>query len=1513
MSLNLDGAFQTNEQKIDVLIKHLLNRPFTNTGLPYFQEPGPFVRPFVLQSQVWGEDVPSTVPTDLLFVTLDDGGDSLTGSIKGNTSDLFPVIRRYDKVQLEFIPGTEGNDMMAFKAPSDDIDAYSILKNMIPFNFDAVTNSYEFEVFAQDGITFNKINLGDGAFFLDPDSGILTITEPIPGIESNSPPFISYYRYVGLLGLPLKANVADTLRLDGNASTLTYVTATFVHSYTVTVALSGANFVIHINDDAQKRLVLLEGHRYLFDLRNLPASHPFYISRSDTTSTSISVYGTGVIGNGNSQDSDYPYLEFEVPTNFDGRLYYQTNVNAFQNMGGEILIIGPTMADGDNDTFIQVEASLDEDKIRMYTDGVERLLIDNTGEVFIAGNLKSDSFETNTLTLDGDLTMNADIILSGNILQSGLNYVEQRVKLISKLSDLDEDTYVEFEQFSDQDIIHFFTKGFERMFIQSDGLVNVTNTLNANLFNLATDINLGGDIYKNGELYVNLKLEDITRFSDKDGDTYMEMENTPNDNIIHFHTQFVEQMNIRNNCVNVTICLEAREVKVSTNVFIDGDIIKNGQPYVAEQVGNISFFGDGDRDTYIDFEETTDDDIIHIYASGIERIFIEDNIVNVTGDLETNNSYINNDIYLSGDIYKDGSLYVVEQVSNISQFGDFDRDTYIEFEENIDEDIIHFYTNSQERFYINKSGTVNVTKLLEVKDIIVRCDIDLRGELLKNGQPYVAEQIANISLFGDTDRDTYIEFEETPDDDIIHFYIEGVERMFIEDNIVNVTGNLESNNIRISNNVSLGGDIYKNGLNYIEEIVKTISRLGDLDQDTYVEFEELLDEDKIHFYTANIERFLIDSDGTVNISGFLETSWLTVDNNIIVSGDILKNGELYVQQQVANISKFSDNDQDTYIEFNQNGTDDDTIRFFIEGQEFISFSNTSDGIVNVTINGNVTISNHIAVNTASFESNITLNGDILKNGILYIDTIPNRSRIQDTDNDTYIEVESSTDNDNICMVANGVKRIFINEDGPTSIFGDLNIEGDILNFGLSLTGNKTSLRDPDRDTYIEMDQNGTDNDYIQFFTDGEERVYIDNFGNTTFLYPVCGGTFKTDTIDVVGNITFTGQLLQNGSPYQADIIYTNFTTHVAGTIDDVWLKFQDDVRNIDNIYAIGELGNEVRIGIGVNQPQKALHIQDGDVLVESGSVDIGSTLRVEGISSLSQIFAQHSNTTNLTEPIVRVFNEKLTSNVSLILIESSNVQQPRVDIGFKTLLSNETYTSEWSIGTGLTESNGGGESFFLKNKFTGEHFINVETNVTKANTSGIVYIGTQTSGRVDLIVTGDFEINGSATIKQLNFTELVASIADQFVFKNNNSEIMMIIESDNDVTQVGIGVDNPSCTLEVNGTVCARTIKTNSDQNLKNHIKPLDIDYDSLEIINKLTPVSFYWNENVLTHHSDINNTNYGLIAQDVKEVLPDIVSVDNNNCHSIEYNQLISFLIQSIKDLNKKVNHLENKLNILI
>jgi Chaperone of endosialidase len=97
-----------------------------------------------------------------------------------------------------------------------------------------------------------------------------------------------------------------------------------------------------------------------------------------------------------------------------------------------------------------------------------------------------------------------------------------------------------------------------------------------------------------------------------------------------------------------------------------------------------------------------------------------------------------------------------------------------------------------------------------------------------------------------------------------------------------------------------------------------------------------------------------------------------------------------------------------------------------------------------------------------------------------------------------------------------------------------------------------------------------------------------------------------------------------------------------------------------------------------------------------------------------------------------------------------------------------------------------------------------------------------------------------------------------------------------------------------------------SDVRLKINITPIDI---GLQEILQLNPVTFNWKK-------DSNGTlHYGLVAQEVKNVIPDAVTrsaavTDDipDGQLNMNYEELIPILVKSIQELNAKVELLENE-----
>ena len=96
------------------------------------------------------------------------------------------------------------------------------------------------------------------------------------------------------------------------------------------------------------------------------------------------------------------------------------------------------------------------------------------------------------------------------------------------------------------------------------------------------------------------------------------------------------------------------------------------------------------------------------------------------------------------------------------------------------------------------------------------------------------------------------------------------------------------------------------------------------------------------------------------------------------------------------------------------------------------------------------------------------------------------------------------------------------------------------------------------------------------------------------------------------------------------------------------------------------------------------------------------------------------------------------------------------------------------------------------------------------------------------------------------------------------------------------------------GTITATDFNSTSDINLKENIKTVD---NALETISALRGVSFDWKET--------GKGSYGVIAQELQEILPDLVK--NGEVKSVNYNGIIGVLIEAIKELKREVEDLKS------
>lgn len=104
---------------------------------------------------------------------------------------------------------------------------------------------------------------------------------------------------------------------------------------------------------------------------------------------------------------------------------------------------------------------------------------------------------------------------------------------------------------------------------------------------------------------------------------------------------------------------------------------------------------------------------------------------------------------------------------------------------------------------------------------------------------------------------------------------------------------------------------------------------------------------------------------------------------------------------------------------------------------------------------------------------------------------------------------------------------------------------------------------------------------------------------------------------------------------------------------------------------------------------------------------------------------------------------------------------------------------------------------------------------------------------------------------------------------------------------VGIGTAVPQDRLDVNGYVRANGSRLTSDARLKENIESLE---NALDIVTQMRGVSYNWIDPSRGEGHQI-----GVIAQEVEQVLPEVVHTDNQGYKSVEYAKLVAPLIEAV------------------
>ena len=122
-------------------------------------------------------------------------------------------------------------------------------------------------------------------------------------------------------------------------------------------------------------------------------------------------------------------------------------------------------------------------------------------------------------------------------------------------------------------------------------------------------------------------------------------------------------------------------------------------------------------------------------------------------------------------------------------------------------------------------------------------------------------------------------------------------------------------------------------------------------------------------------------------------------------------------------------------------------------------------------------------------------------------------------------------------------------------------------------------------------------------------------------------------------------------------------------------------------------------------------------------------------------------------------------------------------------------------------------------------------------------------------------------------------------------------------TSLGVGTDASGTTGEIRATNNV-TAYYSSDIALKENISPIG---NALDKLSQISGVEFDWTKDYIDDHGGedgyfVRKHDVGVIAQEIKKVLPEVVAEREDGTLAVRYEKIIALLIEAVKELKGKL-----------
>ena len=194
--------------------------------------------------------------------------------------------------------------------------------------------------------------------------------------------------------------------------------------------------------------------------------------------------------------------------------------------------------------------------------------------------------------------------------------------------------------------------------------------------------------------------------------------------------------------------------------------------------------------------------------------------------------------------------------------------------------------------------------------------------------------------------------------------------------------------------------------------------------------------------------------------------------------------------------------------------------------------------------------------------------------------------------------------------------------------------------------------------------------------------------------------------------------------------------------------------------------------------------------------------------------------------------------------------------------------------------------------------VSASTQVTPLLPTGVISSSAQLTSTLPIGV-----VSGSSQITYTSISSIPPGIVSGSSQILGGSTIHSGSSGDYQFNSIGVGTAASTVAGEIRA-INDITAFYSSDIRLKENIVPIE---NALSKVESISGNTYDWKTGYEEIHSHKGN-DVGVIAQEIEEILPQIVTNRDNGYKAVQYEKIIPLLVEAIKELSAKIKLLENK-----